>query len=904
MASTVLTGVLIGSPTIVRADAPEDHGERLYEEQVFPLIARRCVGCHRTGEPRGGLDLTSPQWAQSLGDSETSLVDRDHPEQSWLLTQVTPDEQGVAAMPPEGDCLTADEVATLRKWIAMGAPQPASGIVTPSRRALEPPVYRGGLPLRSLDVSPDGNTLAVAGAGEVVLLDARHAALGERRVLRRLVNGIPRVVAVRFSPDGQRIAVAGGDVAQYGEVQIWRLGDDVAQSARRMTADIVSGVSWSPDGSLLAVGGVDARCYLLASDDLTSQFEIGAHADWALATAFSVDGKFVVSGGRDHTLRLSDASTGRFIDALTSVSPNIPLDEIYAVRRHPQRDQVAAVGRDGVIRTYMLHRQVERKIGDDNQLVHRYPGASVQWYDVAYAPDGRQLAAVGSTGATGLLQFAASPDAWLPPEAIRLIQAKTTAERTSDEAATLETYHTQEARVLHTLQLPTSLYASCYSNDGANLFVGGADGKVYVVDAVDARLLGAFAPIAWEIAPSQPQSEAERRDKPVEFITDVMPVLSKLGCNAGSCHGAKGGKNGFALSLRGYDPWFDYRALTDVLQGRRISRNRPEASLILQKPTGAMAHGGGSPLRTDDPRYETLRRWIAQGAVFREDAPRVVRLEVSPSELQLAQAGDAADVSVTAHYDDGSQREVSHDAFLTSSDEECVKVNGSIASAVRRGEAALLVRYEGSYAAVPTFVMGDREGFKWIQRPSYGAIDDLVDAKLHKLKLVCSDLCTDAEFLRRASLDLAGLPPTPQEIREFLADPRPSRTKREALVDRLLSGSSYVELQTNRWSDLLMVNAKRLGREGAASFRNWIRDQTSANVPYNQFVYAILSASGSNREHPAASYIKALQSPEAIAETSTQLFLGVRFNCNKCHDHPFERWTQAQYYELAAYFAR
>ena len=201
-------------------------------------------------------------------------------------------------------------------------------------------------------------------------------------------------------------------------------------------------------------------------------------------------------------------------------------------------------------------------------------------------------------------------------------------------------------------------------------------------------------------------------------------------------------------------------------------------------------------------------------------------------------------------------------------------------------------------------VMGDRTGFVWTEPPTYNKIDELVAAKWKRMKILPSGLCTDADFLRRVSLDLTGLPPTADDVRKFLADPRDSRVKRDELVDRLIGNPEFIDYWTNKWADLLQVNRKFLGVEGSVAFRNWIRGQVAANTPYDKFVRAIMTANGSNRENPPAAYFKILRDPAATMENTTQLFLAVRFNCNKCHDHPFERWTQDQYYQTAAYFAQ
>jgi hypothetical protein len=392
---------------------------------------------------------------------------------------------------------------------------------------------------------------------------------------------------------------------------------------------------------------------------------------------------------------------------------------------------------------------------------------------------------------------------------------------------------------------------------------------------------------------------------PVSFVKDVQPVLSKLGCNAGTCHGAAQGKNGFKLSLRGYDPVFDHRALTDDLEGRRFNRAAPDRSLMLMKPAGAVAHAGGVLWQPGDPYYELVRRWIADGVKQDLTASRVSSIRVFPPVITMPAIGQKQQFAVVATFTDGSKRDVTAEAFVESSNTEVATVDkAQLAVGVRRGEATMLARYEGAYAAAGLVVMGDRSGYEWQQRPVHNHVDELVDAKLKKMKLVASELCTDDEFIRRVSLDLTGLPPTAAEVRAFLADPKPSKQKRDELVDKLIGSDGFVEHWTNKWSDMLQVNRKFLGDQGAQALRKWVREAVAKNTPYDRFAYEVLTASGSNVDHPPAAYFKVLRDADAAMENTTQLFLAVRFNCNKCHDHPFEKWTQDQYYETAAYFAQ
>jgi WD40 repeat protein len=394
-------------------------------------------------------------------------------------------------------------------------------------------------------------------------------------------------------------------------------------------------------------------------------------------------------------------------------------------------------------------------------------------------------------------------------------------------------------------------------------------------------------------------------NSPPDFVRDVNPVLSKLGCNQGTCHGAVAGKNGFKLSLRGYDPLYDIRALTDDLASRRANLASAADSLMLLKPTGAVPHAGGELLEAGDPYYQTIHDWIANGARVDLQTPKVVKIEIEPKDPIVQKIGSRQQMRVVATYADGRSRDVTREAFIDSGNTEVAVVGkGGRMGTVRRGEAPIMARFEGSYAATTLTVMGDRTGFDWQEPPAYNQIDQLVARKWERMKILPSPLTTDAEFLRRVWLDLTGLPPTAAEVKAFLADSRDQKTKREAMIDRLIGSDDFVEYWTNKWADLLQVNRKFLAPEGAAAFRQWIRQHVASNTPYDQFAREILTATGSNKDNPAASYFKVLRTPTETMENTTHLFLAVRFNCNKCHDHPFERWTQDQYYQTAAFFAQ
>lgn len=392
----------------------------------------------------------------------------------------------------------------------------------------------------------------------------------------------------------------------------------------------------------------------------------------------------------------------------------------------------------------------------------------------------------------------------------------------------------------------------------------------------------------------------------VSFVREVMPIVSKAGCNAGTCHGSAKGKNGFKLSLRGYDPDFDHHALIDDISGRRFNRSDPAQSLMLLKPTGAVPHKGGVVFAPNSRYYSILKQWIAEGASSdTERVKRVSRLEVEPLIPNVTLPGMTQRTVVIAHYPDGSTRDVSREAVMTSSLPEVATVTpaGEI-TAVRRGEAAFLVRYEGTYATNNITVLGKRDRYQWTAVPEYSYIDRFIDAKLKKIKALPSAVCDDSTFLRRVTIDLTGLPPSPDTTRAFLADPAPSRDKRTRLVDSLLSSPEYVDRWTNKWADLLDCNSKYLGQVGVRKFRNWLHAAVAENMPYDKFVYSLVTASGDSNENAPTNYLRVIRDSSTATENVTQLFLGVRFSCAKCHDHPFERWTQNQYYQFGAFFAK
>ncbi|MCH8043330.1 MAG: DUF1549 domain-containing protein [Planctomycetes bacterium] len=389
---------------------------------------------------------------------------------------------------------------------------------------------------------------------------------------------------------------------------------------------------------------------------------------------------------------------------------------------------------------------------------------------------------------------------------------------------------------------------------------------------------------------------------PVSFDVDVMAVLSKAGCNAGVCHGNQNGKGGFKLSLRGDHPQRDYRALTRDQMGRRINRVDPAGSLILLKPGGRLAHEGGKRFDRDSTEYKILRAWIADGTPRRLDGPKLTALRVTPASKIVFAPVDSVQLKVEATFSDGSRRDVTSLAVYEPSNLLATVTAGGRARRVGFGETTILVRYLHKHLPVTLAFMPERKGFAWTGAKPSNYIDRHVLAKLRKLRMNPSELCDDSTFVRRAFLDAIGLPPTADEARAFVADK--NADKRKQLIDRLLAREEFNDWWALKWADLLRVEEKLLDAKGVKVFHGWIRQSFAENKPLDRFVREILTAHGSTYANPPTNFYRALRNPIARAETTAQLFLGVRVQCAKCHNHPFGRWTQDDYYGWASFFVR
>jgi hypothetical protein len=390
---------------------------------------------------------------------------------------------------------------------------------------------------------------------------------------------------------------------------------------------------------------------------------------------------------------------------------------------------------------------------------------------------------------------------------------------------------------------------------------------------------------------------------PVSFRNDVMAVLSRAGCNSGACHGNLNGKGGFKLSLRGENPDADFAALTRDMLGRRLDRHRPVDSLVLAKATMFLPHEGGPRFRRDSLEYQILHHWIAAGAPLDSaSTPRPVRLQATPATAVLHDPSDRVRIEVRATFSDGTTRDVSRLACFEPST-LLVKVDPS-GLVVRQGygETVLLVRYLDQQAVVRLAFVPPRPDFVWKEVPIHNDIDRLVFTKLKSLRIQPAGLCDDSEFLRRAYLDTLGLLPTPAETRRFLADNRPD--KRGRLIAQLVERNEFADFWALKWADLLRNEEKVLDTTGVQLFHGWLRQAIIDGKPLNEFARELIASRGSTYRHPAANYYRALRDPYTRAEATAQVFLGIRLQCARCHNHPFDRWTQTDYHRFSAFFNR
>ena len=413
----------------------------------------------------------------------------------------------------------------------------------------------------------------------------------------------------------------------------------------------------------------------------------------------------------------------------------------------------------------------------------------------------------------------------------------------------------------------------------------------------------------WLVASASAEEPAARWS----FINDVIPALTKAGCNRGACHAAQVGKGGFKLSLRGSDPAADYRAIARDGSGRRLDLLRPDESLLLLKPTMRVPHRGGHALKRNSETWRILRDWVAQHAAGPDDAdPQITQLQfVSSSEALSLERGQRQPLAIEATYTDGSRRDVTRWCRFDTNDSTVASADHQgVVTAVGKGKAAISVNFQGKFIAaiveVPYGSATNDYSYTQLSRRNY--IDEIVIRQWQRLRLWPSPQAGDATFLRRVYLDVSGTLPSPERVRRFLADPNPG--KRDALIYELLESPEFVDLWVTKLGDIFRTSSEWLGGEGILPFNQYLRESLSSNVPFDTFVHALVSGAGDAAQNGPANYVRLYRAGGTqnwhlnISETVAQTFLGYRIQCARCHDHPKDRWTQDDYYGLGSFFSR
>ncbi|MCC7374371.1 MAG: DUF1553 domain-containing protein [Verrucomicrobiales bacterium] len=839
---------------------------------AMALLHRNCLACHGPEHQRGGLSLATRELTLKGGDSGR-VIAPGKPDRSPLLKSLGPDAD--PHMPPKRQ-LAPQQIELVRRWIETGAKWDDAALArlnAPREIHLEA-LPAGHQPVQALALSPDGKRLAIGRAGRLSIHDL---AATNQPVLQEIEAHPDLIHAMAWSPDGRWIATGG-----FREIHVWsatNLASVWSVSVPPPPAPPNKRGPQTPPPAPALLGRVTALRFSPQSGAL-----------------IAADGAPSASGW----VRLYAAETGQPLGSWMAHA-----DTIYDLSLSPDGGLLATAGGDKLIKTWELVSQKE---------VARLEGHSSAVMGVAFNTNANELVSVGAdkqlklwdlktreaTVTIGGRKESFTSVAW---------SANGTRVVTGDDAGQVHSFsefkpHTGEQSSATATERrlgawPEIIHAVAISADGKSIFAGGQDGVV--------RALSSEGTVIAQFQPTSSSASASTAEIAPSFVGDVLPILAKAGCSAGSCHARADGQNGFKLSVFSYDPKADYAEIVKEARGRRVFPSAPDESLLLLKATATIDHGGGQRIETSSDFYTTLARWIRGGMVYqRTNEPALAHLRVDPAERSYKK-GATQPLKVLAEFSDGTSKDVTRFAEFISQEKEIAQVSeeGVIKVGTLSGESVVVARYLGfvdaSRITVPAETTLPAERLAAL--PRYNFIDDLAYAQFQKLGLFPSDLCSDAEFLRRAYLDLIGVLPTPEDAREFLqGDADNSRERRAALVERLLQRPEFGDFWANKWADLLRPNPDRVGVKSVFLLDQWLRDSFRANKPYDAFAREIITAEGSNhRDGPIVVYRDRREPPE-LATMFSQLFLGVRLECAKCHHHPNEKWSQDDFYQMAAVF--
>ncbi len=865
----LLSGLILGllQAPLVLAETGSPSDPRALAADAMQLLHGDCFSCHNAGKRKGGLDLSSREAALKGGDNGVPLVPGD-PSRSPLLSVLGPESD--PHMPPKKQ-LGPAQIETVRRWIEAGAPWDEATLARlAGPREVHPgPLPPGHHPVQALALSPNGTRLAIGRGRDLVVHDL---AATNQPVLRRWSAHQDIVRSLAWSPDGRRLASGG-----FREIAVWKT--ESFEPAWKLDTNLlgrITALRFSPQGGALVAGdgslAESGWVRVFAADSGQPLAAWQAHTDAIQDLALSPDGGVLATAGADRLVRAWELVSRQEFARLEG-----HVGIVSGVLFGATANDLVTVGIDKQLKVWdVKSREAVVTIGGGRYAFGAAAGSTHAARVVAVDEDGR-------------------------------LHAYTDFKRHSGEQSSATASHRELGR------WPGPLHAVAVSADGASLYAGGEDGIVRSLDK-DGKVLATFAPEP----EASPSPEAAREPDPVPvptFTYDILPMLAKAGCSAGSCHAKADGQNGFKLSVFSYDPRADYAEIVTEARARRIFPGAPEESLLLLKATATIQHGGGRRIDPGSDDYRLVARWIRAGMPYqRTNEPALVRVEVQPREGTYERRA-GRQLKVLGHYSDGSTRDVTRLAEFSSNEKELVQVDdlGTLRVGDLPGEAVVIARFLGlvdaSRVTVPARTTLPAERYAALR--SHNFIDDLAWAQFRKLGLFPSDTCSDAEFFRRAHLDTLGILPTPAETRAFLAESdgpasggpgSDTETRRARVIERLLDRPEFADYWANKWADLLRPNPDRVGVKSVFTLDQWLRDTFRADTPLDRFARELLLAEGSNhRDGPAVVYRDRREPPE-LTTLFSQVFLGVRLECAKCHHHPNEKWSQDDFYQLAAYF--
>jgi hypothetical protein len=905
------------------------HRKPTVESRAMELLQANCFSCHSDEKRKGGLSLTSRGSLEQGGENGPVLTPG-QPSKSRLLSVLAPTAD--PHMPPKKQ-LPPDDIKALERWIKNGARWDAPALlaaeerVQPVRLRPLPPTYRPvltiaispddhwlacghgphitifdltatNLPIRrrltahpegvqSLAWSPDSRSLASAGFRRLTLWDRET---GERHF--DLTNGlVGRITALAFLKTNHSLIAADSLIAQRGFLRLIDAAKGAVKASWPAHTDSIYGLDVSADGHRVISAGADKLIKVWDTATREERARLEGHGAAVTAVAFNSNATQVVSASVDRELKVWDIETREKI-----LSLGRPTSPLTAVRWLTNDHAILAANEDGTLLRYTNLKAHsgeqsssggnEKKLADSAELL----------LSLAATQDGRLIAAGGQEGTLLLWNRDGKVRRQLNADALATNAIVTTISA-ADGATTA-------AAATAAPGSPTPAAASTPANPSPR----------------ESRHLK--QPAAGSSGPLANSTKRSSKQAPLSFVRDVLPVLSKAGCNGGACHAKPEGQNGFKLSVFSFDPKSDYAEIVKETRGRRIFPAAPEESLLLKKPTLAVPHEGGERFKAGSDTYELLARWIREGMLYQSpDEPALVQIDSHPSE-RVYRKGARQRLRVTAQYTDGSSRDVTDLASFDSNDKELATVDehGRVRVGRLTGQGVIVARFMGFVADSKVTVPADKllPASRYASLPVHNFIDTHAYAQFQRLGLYPSAPATDAEFIRRASLDAIGVLPPPAELRELLGEPaastnaaasapgaptpRMNRQQREAYINRLLARPEYADYWANKFADLLRPNPDRVGVKSVFTLDQWLRESFSDNKPYDQFVREILTAEGSNhRDGPAVIY-RDRREPAELTTMFSQLFLGVRLECARCHHHPNEKWSQDDFYQLAAYF--